>query len=150
MKKRLSALLLAGAMLCGLAACNGGSKETPAPSAPAAEGKFTPGTYTGEGQGYGGAIKVEVTLSADKIESVTVTENQETDGIGSKAVDAIPGAIVAAQSTQVDTIGGATMASQGIIDAVTAALESAGVDVASLTPVASGDNTPSEIGRAHV
>ena len=139
MKKRLCAMLVASALLCGLAACGSGDKN-PTP-APGAEGKFTAGTYTGEAQGFGGPLKVEVTLSADKIESVTVTENKETEGIGSKAVESLPGAIVDAQSVQVDTVGGATVSSGAIISAVTAALESAGVDVASLTPVNGGDNT---------
>ncbi len=137
MKRKLCSLLLAAAMLCGLSACNGSAGETPAPgtSVPGAENRFSPGTYTGEGQGFGGAIQVEVSLSADKIESVTVVKDKETEGIGSKAIEAIPDAIIAAQSTQVDVIGGATLSSQGVIDAVTAALESAGLDAATLAPV---------------
>lgn len=146
MTKKLSALLLAMALVFSLAACSGGGQPstspTPSESTPVAEGKFTPGTYTGEGQGYAGPIKVEVTLSADRIEKVVVTEHDETDGIGSKAVDALPDAIVDAQSVQVDTIGGATMASDGIIAAVTAALESAGVDVAALAPITTGGSEP--------
>ena len=135
MWKRIAAMLTASALLCALAACGSGEK-TPAP----AEGKFAAGTYTGEAQGFGGPLKVEVTLSADKIESITVTENKETEGIGSKAVESLPGAMVEAQSVQVDTVGGATVSSTAIITAVTAALESAGVDVASLTPVNGGSD----------
>ena len=52
MKKRLCAMLVASALLCGLAACGSGDKN-PTP-APGAEGKFTAGTYTGEAQGFGG------------------------------------------------------------------------------------------------
>ena len=78
MTKKLSALLLAMALVFSLAACSGGGQPstspTPSESTPVAEGKFTPGTYTGEGQGYAGPIKVEVTLSADRIEKVVVTE----------------------------------------------------------------------------
>lgn len=146
MKKKLSALLVASAMFFyTLTACSSG-KVFPVSGtmSPTAERKFPPGTYTGEGQGYGGVIRVEVTLSTDRIETVEITENSETAGIGSKAVDALPGAIIAAQSLQVDVIGGATLASQGIIDAVTAALESAGVDAASLPPLPVNDDAPKD------
>ena len=95
--------------------------------------------YTGEGKGFMGAIKVAVTLNGTKIEKVEVTENSETPGIGSPAVEKIPAKIVEAQSTQVDAITGATFASNGIIDAVNAALKSAGIDPASLKPNASGN-----------
>ncbi|MEG2119906.1 MAG: FMN-binding protein, partial [Pseudoflavonifractor sp.] len=114
MMKKLSAVLLATAMIMSLAACSGGGAK---PTTPA--GKFTPGTYSGESTGYDGAIKVDVVLSADKIDSVTVTESHETDGIGSKAVEQLPAAIVTAQSVAVDSISGATISSDGIIAAVT-------------------------------
>ncbi len=147
MKKKIHALLLVGAMLCALPACSGGKDGRPStpegsPSLP--QTQFVPGVYTGEGQGFGGVIKVELTLSADRIEKVEVTENKETPGIGSKAIDAIPDAIVAAQSVHVDVISGATQASQGIMDATAAALKSAGVDVSSLpVPDALPSPTPS-------
>ncbi len=133
MIKRFFALLLAGAMLCTLPACSGETAGSPtSPEDSLSHTRFVPGVYTGEGQGFGGVIKVELTLSADRIEKVEVTENKETEGIGSKAIEAIPDAIVAAQSIHVDVISGATQASQGIMDAAAAALKSAGVDVSSL------------------
>lgn len=45
---------------------------------------YVPGTYTGEGKGFGGSIKVEVTVSADRIEGVEVTENVESPNIGGR------------------------------------------------------------------
>ena len=107
-------------------------------TAPAA-GSFKAGTYTGEGQGFGGTIKVAVTLSDTKIEKVEVTEHSETPGIGTPAIEKLPAKIVEAQSTQVDTITAATFASKGVIEAVEAALKSAGVDPAALVPGASND-----------
>ena len=85
-------------MLCSLPACTSqpGSAGPGGPSL--SQGQFPPGVYTGEGQGFGGTIKVEVTLSADRIEKVEVIDHKETEGIGSKAVDAIPAAIVDSQS----------------------------------------------------
>lgn len=150
MKKRIFALLLAGAMLCSLPACTSqpGSAGPGGPSL--SQGQFPPGVYTGEGQGFGGTIKVEVTLSADRIEKVEVIDHKETEGIGSKAVDAIPAAIVDSQSLQVDVISGATQASHGIMDAATAALKSAGVDSSSLptsqaTPSPEPSPSPSSV-----
>lgn len=126
MRKILS-ILMAAMLLIGLAA---------APLAGLAESKgFTPGVYTGEGKGFGGTITVEVTLTEDKIESVKIVSNDETQGIGSLAVESLPEAIVAAQSTQVDIVGSATVSSGAILEAVNDALSKAGVDPASLVPV---------------
>lgn len=127
MKKALSTLL-ALVMLLGL----GSIAKTEALPA----GTFTPGTYEGTANGFGGALTVDVTLSSDFIESVEVAEQAETVGIGDKAIEMLPDAIVAAQSTQVDTVTGATVTSQAIIDATNAALAVAGVDPASLIPIA--------------
>ena len=102
---------------------------------------FTPGTYTGEGQGFGGTIKVSVTLSATRIEKIEVTENSETPGIGTPAIEKIPAKIVEVQSTKVDTITAATYASKGVIEAVEAALKAAGVDPSTLVPGGSSTNT---------
>jgi len=142
MRKKFGALLLAGAMVLSLAACDTKGGE-PTPEA----GRFTPGTYTGEAEGFGGTLKVEVVLSADKIDSVTVTEQAETESIGGKILESLPQAIVDAQSTQVDAVSGATLTSNAIIDATNKALESAGVDVSTLTPVAGGEegNEPSSL-----
>ncbi len=109
------------------------------PATPAAG--FKAGTYTGEGQGFGGTIKVAVTLSDTRIEKVEVTENSETPGIGTPAIEKLPAKIVEAQSTKVDTITAATFASKGILEAVENALKSAGVDPETLVPGGSNTNT---------
>ena len=84
---------------------------------------YVPGTYTGEGNGNNGIITVEVTVDEEKILAVNIVDHQETEGICDEALSQLPGAILAAQSANVDTVAGATMTSQGIIDAVNAALE---------------------------
>ena len=126
MKKLLSGVLTA-AMAFSLVACsstdNGGST-----------GSFTPGTYEGTAAGRNGDVTVSVTLTENEISEVTVTAHEETAGIADPAIEQIPAAIVAAQSTQVETVSGATITSQAIIDAANAALESAGVDPSTLTP----------------
>lgn len=92
-------------------------------------------TYTGQGNGNNGPIKVEVVYADGKIESVTVTEHNETPGICDGAIANIPAEIVAAQGLNVDLATGATNSSKGILEAVTAALTEAGVDVEALKAV---------------
>lgn len=87
-------------------------------------------TGTGTAQGIDGDVTVEVVATPDEIISVTVTEQNETPGIGSVAVDELPGEIVETQSIQVDDIAGATVTSTAIKDAVKLALEDAGIDPA--------------------
>ena len=101
--------------------------------------------FAGEATGTGSApgiegedIVVEVTATADEIISITVTEQNETPGIGSVACETLPEAIVAAQSIQVDDVSGATVSSNAIKDAVKQALEDAGIDPAAF------DRAPAE------
>ena len=65
-----------------------------------ASAEMTAGTYTGEGQGIGGAVKVAVTVEGGAITAVEVVEHAETAGICDPAIEKIPAAIVAAQSLE--------------------------------------------------
>ncbi len=87
---------------------------------------YTPGEYTGTAAGRNGDVTVTVTVSEDKIQSVAVTEHQETEGIADPAISDIPAAIVKAQSANVDTVSGATITSKAIIEATKNALTKAG------------------------
>ncbi len=137
----LIGLFCVSAML-GLANC------TPAGSgSTGGEGKYTAGTYTGSAPGKNGDVTVEVTLSSDAITEVKVTDHAETAGIADPAIEEVPAAIVEAQSLSVDTVSGATITSQAIIDASKAALESAGVDV---NAMGSGDAAASTAGDTTV
>lgn len=97
-------------------------------------------TYTGVGTGKNGAgaIEVNVTLNDDKvITAVEVTKNGDDAGISDPAVNTIPGEIVKNNSLSVDVVSGATLTSNGIIEAVEAALVAAGLNpVDYKTPVA--------------
>lgn len=86
------------------------------------------GTYTGEAQGRNGAVKVAVTLTDGKITAVKVVSHKESTGIADPAFERIPAAVTAEQSAAVDAVGGATLTSEAIKQAVLAALVSAGVD----------------------
>ena len=84
-------------------------------------------TYVGAGKGNNGDIQVEVSFDGEKIESVTVKEHAETPGISDPALETIPGAIVEAQSVDVDAVAGATNTSNGIKLAVADAAAQAGI-----------------------
>lgn len=75
--------------------------------------------------GMGGKLVVRVTLDGEKIAAVEILEQKETPGISDPAIEQVPAAIVAANSTEVDTAAGATVTSKAIIEAVNNALSQA-------------------------
>lgn len=88
-------------------------------------GSYKDGTYTGEADGFGGTVAVEVTVKDGKIEAVEVTSAEKEDSAYlTMAEDIIP-KIIEAQSAEVDTISGATFSSTGIKNAAEQALEQA-------------------------
>lgn len=129
MKKKVLAILLSLAMMTSFAGC----KSTT--SGEGAAVKFTAGTYEGSAKGFGGDILATVELSEDKIEKITVIGEKETSGIGSVPVETMGDDMVSKQIVAVDTVAGATVTSNAVIEAVTAALESAGVDPSKLVAV---------------
>lgn len=99
-------------------------------------------TLTGTAPGRNGDVTVEVEFSDNKIQKVTVKEHQETEGVADPALEKIPAAIVEANTPNVDTVSGATITSEAIINAVINALESGGVDVNELGSAAPHENVP--------
>lgn len=86
---------------------------------------YKDGIYTGEADGFGGKISVEVLVEESKIKEIKVLSAESEDGAYlTMAEDIIPD-IIDEQSTDVDTISGATFSSSGIRDAVSQALEKA-------------------------
>ena len=98
--------------------------------AAAPAGAMTAGTYSATYHGYTSDVTVETTVSEDAIVSVEVVEQGETDGIGSYAIDRMPGEMVEYQTAMVDTVAGATATSMAIRQAVVDGLEQAGADMA--------------------
>ena len=122
--KKLLAMLLSVAMVLS---CLGGFAM--------ADG-ITDGTYTGTAAGKNGDITVSVTVENGDITAVEITAHSDDVAICQLALDEIPAAIVENQSVAVDTVGGATFTSTGIIEAVKLCLEQAGADLdAWMTPV---------------
>lgn len=88
---------------------------------------YKDGTYYGSGTGFGGKLKVEVVVQNGKIVSVTLVENEGDDHPYIDNASALLQSIVAAQSTNVDAVSGATYSSAGLIEAVRNALAQAAV-----------------------
>ena len=110
--KKILAILLVLSMVLGLAAC-GGAAATAEPeetAAPAAEetATYTAGTYTAVAQGFGGPVTVEVTVDAKAITDFKVTGMEETPEYGGMAIREMKDAVLAAQSTEFDTVSAAT------------------------------------------
>ena len=87
---------------------------------------YKDGIYYGTGTGFGGPLKVMVKISDGKIASIQVVENSDGSSYISKA-SAVIESILSKQSTNVDTVSGATYSSVGIIQAVRNALSQAAV-----------------------
>ena len=125
--KKWLGVLLSAAMVAGSVAGTGLTAF--------ADGVFTPGTYEAEADGFGGPIKVTVTVSEDAIESIEYTADDETPTVGQLAIPDLVEDVLASQSTQIDGVSGASLSSAGFFTAVDDALTQAGVDPASLVPV---------------
>ena len=121
----------------GSGAAAGSSTSVPAVEDPSA---YKDGTYYGTGTGFGGTLKVKVEISGGKITSIQIMENQDGSEYISKA-SALINTIIQNQSTNVDTVSGATYSSVGIIQAVRDALSQAAVST-------SGTTTSGEAGNA--
>lgn len=96
------------------------AEETPA------EEVLADNEYIGEAEGFGGTIKVKVTMDGDKIANIEVLSHGETAGISDPAFNTIPQAIIDAQSADVDIVADATYSSNGIMAAVKDALSKVG------------------------
>ncbi len=91
-----------------------------------ADGSFTPGTYEGTGDGFGGTIKAVVTVDEKGITDISLEGEGETPGIGGAAIPQLQEAYVGkAGADEVDGVSGATLTSGGVKTAVGKALEQA-------------------------
>lgn len=106
--------------------------KAPAPAVtPGSEsGTYRDGTYTGTGTGFSGPITVQVVIEGGKIKDITVVSSTD-DSPYLQNASALLKQIVALQSTNVDTVSGATYSSVGLISAVRDALQKAGGSSAS-------------------
>ena len=82
-------------------------------------------TFEGSGTGYGGTITVQVTLEDDTITAVSVVSAPGEDSAYLSQGENVINSVISEQSTDVDTISGATFSSTGILEAVNDALSKA-------------------------
>lgn len=87
---------------------------------------YKDGTYYGTGKGFAGTMKVKVDISGGKIASISIVSTKDGDSYV-KSASSLLDTIVEKQSTNVDTVSGATFSSRGIIAAVRSTLSQAAV-----------------------
>ena len=79
---------------------------------------YTDGVYTGSSRGYGGDIKVQVTVAGGKITDIQILsaagETSEFLSQARKVIDRV----LQAQTWEVDAVSGATYSSRGILGAI--------------------------------
>ena len=120
--KVAAAAAMSGVTASALAACNAGSSSSTAASA--GEAIYPPGTYTGTATGIG-EVKVTMTFSETAITDVVIDASNETESIGGVSVPTLKDALMAAQSTEIDNISGATITTNAVKKAAASCIEQA-------------------------
>lgn len=120
--KVAAAAAMSGVTASALAACNTGSSSSTAAST--GEAIYTPGTYTGTATGIG-EVKVTMTFSETAITDVVIDASNETESIGGVAAPTLKDALMAAQSTEIDNISGATITTNAVKKAAASCIEQA-------------------------
>ena len=113
----------------GNQAAEGSSKTVEAVTDAAA---YKDGAYYGTGTGFGGTLKVKVTIE--------IVETKDGGEYIKKAAVLLD-KIIAGQTTNVDTVSGATYSSSGLIQAVRDALKQAAIDLADTSSNLDTDST---------
>ena len=92
-----------------------------------AESGYRDGTYEGSAYGFGDLITVSVTIQNGKMTDISVLNADGEDRPYYNQALAVLGKMLSTQSTEVDTVSGATLTCVGLIDAVADALGKAAV-----------------------
>ena len=121
--KVAAAAAMSGVTAGALAACNSASSSGTAASA-SGDAVYTPGTYTGTATGIG-EVKVTMTFSETAITDVVIDASNETESIGGVAAPTLKDALMAAQSTEIDNISGATITTNAVKKAAASCIEQA-------------------------
>ena len=126
MKKIILAVVMVVVVAAGLLVYSNSKKAASAPTV-GADGSIS-GDFTGTAKGFGGDVNVTLTLTDGKITGCTAEGKDETQGVGSMAIDQLPGAIAESGSIAVDGVTGATITSDAIKEAAATALTAAGLN----------------------
>ena len=134
-KKSVSALAMAAVIAVSLFGYGCGTKSTSA---------GVSGDFTGTAKGMGGDVTVTLTLEDGKITGCTAEGKDETPGIGTMALEQLPGAIAESGSIAVDGVATATITSDAIKEAAAAALAAAGLNADDYKTEVNADTTKAE------
>ena len=116
--------------VAGSSGSSGSAGAAPAPQA--AQGATAAGTYTGDSvMTRWGAVQVEITVADGKITAVQAVEYPQNNArdrqINAYALPVLAQEVTQAQSAQIDVVSGATVTSDGYIQSLQSALDSAGI-----------------------
>lgn len=119
-----------------------GSTQTPVASVPA--NGYKDGSYEGAGTGFGGTIRVRVTVSGGKIAAVDILDASGETASYFASAQGVISRMIAGNTPNVDAVSGATYSSNGIIQAVQNALSQAAADgsASQVTPAPTATSTP--------
>ncbi len=158
MKKKIFALITALALALSMGGC--GQKQPdptqkpdptqqPSTRGQQEQGIYTPSTYEGESVGYGGTVRVSITVDAGSITDVTVTGDQETPSVGGAALEKLAEQIKTAQSAEIDGVSGATYTSTAAKEGAAKAIAAAKGEEPTAATLTAGTYTATKEGFQH-
>lgn len=90
-----------------------------------AAAKYIDGIYEGEGFGFGGEIRVKVTVKDGEIYTIDVTEHSGEDDEYFRLAIGMIDKIIEENDPEVDVVTGSTFSSEGLLEAINSAIEKA-------------------------
>jgi len=90
--------------------------------------EFNPGEYEVSTLGHGGSLPMKVTFTEERIESIEIDREGETEGLADVVFVRIPDRIIEGQTLNVDALSGASETSNAVLDGVAKAIKLAGVN----------------------
>ena len=106
-----------------------------------ATGDYLPGTYSYESIGFGGPVKVTVTVGeGGGVTNVEITGNSETPDVGGKAIPTLAEQILSAQSAEIDGVSGASVTTGAVKEAASSVFMAASGQEVVEVPKPEGDN----------
>ena len=104
---------------------SGASSDSQAADGNSASGTYKDGECFGKASSYNGNVEVKVTISGGKITAIDIVKTKDDEEYFFDAQKKVIPEILEKQSTDVDTVAGATTSCEGIAHAVEKALEEA-------------------------
>ena len=88
---------------------------------------YKAGVYEGIGQGHHGLIKVKITVDEYEIKKIDIVEQQEVSVVSDVVYKIIPPKKKKKNSVDIDVVAGATLTSNGLIEAIKDAINKANI-----------------------